>query len=75
MSISWHKRDDFLNIAAEKIIPTHIVLDVGAGIRPQSFFTPTVHLIVEPYAPYIEKMMNYQNEIHEKFFLTVHGIK
>lgn len=70
MNISWYERDDLLNVAAEKILPTYIVLDVGAGIRPQTFFTPTVHLIIEPYVPYIEKALNQPGQIPRKVFLN-----
>jgi hypothetical protein len=70
MNISWLARDDLMKVAADKIIPTNIVLDVGAGIQPQTLFIPTVHMIVEPFVPYIEKLMNRQNEISRKVFLN-----
>lgn len=69
MGISWFLRDDLFKAVSEKIIPTYIVLDVGAGIRPQELFVPTVHLIIEPYQPYIEKTMNHQSEISRRVFL------
>ena len=70
MNISWLTRDDLMKIASNKIIPTHTVLDVGAGIRPQTIFIPTVHIIIEPYMAYIEKIMGRQNEIPRKIFLN-----
>lgn len=70
MNISWLARDDLMKVVLDKIIPTNIVLDVGAGIQPQTFFIPTVHIIIEPYIPYIDNLMNRQNEIPRKVFLN-----
>lgn len=56
MSIQWESRDKILDIVGQNILPSHTVLDIGAGIRPQSFFTPTTHIIVEPFLPYIDSL-------------------
>ena len=58
MNIHWETRENFLDAVTQKINPTFIVLDVGAGIRPQSFFIPAVHVIIEPFHPYIETLQN-----------------
>lgn len=34
------------------IAKTNIVLDVGCGIRPQTFFAPKVHICIEPFEQY-----------------------
>ncbi len=34
------------------ILKTDIVLDIGPGVRPQTFFTPKVHMCIEPFAQY-----------------------
>jgi hypothetical protein len=56
MSIQWESREMIFSIVEKNIVPTHIVLDIGAGIRPQSFFIPTTHIIVEPFLPYINSL-------------------
>lgn len=38
----------------ENIAKTDIVLDIGCGIRPQNFFTPKVHICIEPFEQYRE---------------------
>lgn len=32
------------------------VIDVGAGIRPMSWFVPTTHIVIEPHAEYIDRL-------------------
>ncbi len=56
MTLHWETRDAIFGVVQESIIPTHIVLDVGAGIQPQAYFVPAVHIIIEPFLPYIETM-------------------
>lgn len=67
VSTSYYSRKSLLRAVADKIIPTSIVLDVGAGIRPQNFFTPSAHIIIEPFLPYIQRI---QNEEPYKIFLN-----
>ena len=55
-SITWLDSEKVTSEAVKKAIPSKIVLDVGAGIRPQQFFTPAIHIIVEPFLPYITKL-------------------
>jgi hypothetical protein len=69
MGIHWALRDELIDQVSKKVLPTNIVLDVGAGIRPQALFVPTVHLIVEPHQPYIEKTMKHPDEISRRVFL------
>ena len=33
-----------------------MALDIGPGIRPQKHVLPLVHICIEPFAPYIERM-------------------
>lgn len=39
-----------------KIIRTATVLDIGCGIRPQTYFKARTHICVEPYLPYIQRL-------------------
>lgn len=34
------------------ILKTDIVVDIGCGVRPQTFFSPAVHICIEPFAQY-----------------------
>jgi hypothetical protein len=44
-----------LNKAArESILETDVVLDIGCGIRPMTFFRPRVHMCVEPHKEYVQ---------------------
>ena len=38
----------------EAILETDVVLDIGCGIRPMTFFRPRVHVCVEPYQEYVQ---------------------
>lgn len=40
----------------KKIIKTDVVLDIGCGIRPQTYLKPVTHICVEPFGPYIERL-------------------
>src|SRR5687767_11513070 len=50
------KRAHAVPEAMRRIVQTEVVLDVGPGIQPQSFFRPRVHLCVEAHRPYIERL-------------------
>lgn len=39
------------------LIEVQTVLDVGAGIRPMSWYKPRRHICVEPHPPYAERLM------------------
>lgn len=56
MSVTWVTRDEALGVVKGKVARTEVVLDVGPGIRPQSYFRPHVHICVEPYLPYISRL-------------------
>lgn len=45
---------EFFENLKEYILITDVVLDIGCGIRPQTFFTPKVHICVEPFNQYRE---------------------
>ncbi len=40
----------------DRVLMTDVVLDVGAGIRPQDYFTPDLHICVEAHQPYIDQV-------------------
>ncbi|MBA4386267.1 MAG: hypothetical protein C0410_16155 [Anaerolinea sp.] len=56
MPITLCSKEEFIPKALESIIPVESVVDVGAGIRPQTFFIPSTHVIVEPFKPYIDRL-------------------
>lgn len=43
---------DFFIIMNKFILKTDVVLDIGCGIRPQTFFSPQVHICIEPFGQY-----------------------
>ena len=62
--------EEFFDKIEKFILKTDIILDVGCGIRPQTFFTPKVHLCIEPFEKYREIIKpffpNYTNFIFFK---------
>jgi hypothetical protein len=57
--INYYNRDSFFQEVGELIKTTNSVLDIGCGIRPMNFFTPNIHVLVEPFPDYV-KMLRYK---------------
>lgn len=57
-SIEWIDREtaDQGGFLRGRLIASRTVVDVGCGIYPQTFVVPRVHVCVEPYEPYVEKL-------------------
>jgi hypothetical protein len=70
MNIRWFSSEELYAEASKRIIPSRVVLDVGAGIHPQQFFTPALHIIVEPYMAYIKKLMENETSINHQIYLN-----
>lgn len=51
----------FLESAAKDIQTVDVVLDIGPGIRPQNFFRPLLHLMIEPCKEY-SQILCYKNQ-------------
>lgn len=56
MNVTWVEREQARAIIANQVIKTEVVLDVGPGIMPQTYFHPHVHICVEPHLPYIDRL-------------------
>ena len=56
MNVTWLEKDAVPAEIARRVQPADIVLDVGPGIRPQKHVFPLIHICVEPFAPYIERI-------------------
>ncbi len=56
MNVTWLEKDAVPDAIAERVQLADVVLDVGPGIRPQKHVFPLIHICVEPFAPYIERM-------------------
>ncbi len=54
MPISWFNREDLIPNAVKMIQPTNVLLDIGAGIRLQSFVEAQLHILCEPYSQYVK---------------------
>ncbi|MDP3013988.1 MAG: tetratricopeptide repeat protein, partial [Candidatus Subteraquimicrobiales bacterium] len=56
MKVTWMTRQESHAMVQGKVVQTEVVLDIGPGIRPQGYFKPRIHICVEPYLPYIERL-------------------
>lgn len=56
MGVKWVNKEEALRVVKDMVIETQAVLDIGTGIRPQTFFRPRVHICVEPHLPYLERL-------------------
>lgn len=62
MKIQRLNRKQALKTVQEKIIKTDTVLDIGCGIRPQTYVHASRHVCIEPYKPYIERLRKEIND-------------
>ena len=46
-------------IVADRIQKVDTVLDIGCGLRPQTFFRPKLHILCEPHAEYVQLLQKY----------------
>jgi len=56
MDVTWVSKEETYTAVSQKVMHTEVVLDIGPGIRPQAYFKPRVHICVEPFLPYIERL-------------------
>jgi len=56
VNVTWVEKDAVPAEIARRVRPANIVLDVGPGIRPQKHVIPLIHICVEPFTPYIERI-------------------
>lgn len=56
MSVTEYSREEIRNAAISRVRNVDIIVDVGCGIKPVSFFLPVTHICIEPYEPYIAAM-------------------
>lgn len=56
MKIVEVPRERALPEVLRRVARTDVVLDVGPGIQPQSYFRPRTHICVEAHAPYLERL-------------------
>jgi Methyltransferase domain len=56
MAVTYAVRDDAAGVVAGKIQDVDVVLDLGAGICPQPFLDPHVHICVDAHRAYLERL-------------------
>jgi hypothetical protein len=56
MTATYTSRDKALEVIASKVEDVDVVLDLGAGICPQWFVKPYVHICVDAHRPYLERL-------------------
>lgn len=57
MSVVFVGKKKVRGVVERKIIPANIILDIGCGIKPQSFIQPKIHICIEPHLEYLECLM------------------
>ncbi len=70
MSLTWLTKEEINEAVSNKFLQTPVVLDIGSGICPQEFVKPRVHICVEPYLPYIEKLQQESGDKSRYIFLN-----
>jgi hypothetical protein len=70
MNIIWVSKEEADSVARKKVIRTGVIIDVGPGIRPQEYFQPKIHICIEPYLPYIERLIHNVGDDSKHVFLN-----
>lgn len=55
--ISIVQKANAMRAVLSQVYEVPVVLDIGAGIQPQSFVTPKVHICVEAHRPYVDLLV------------------
>lgn len=71
MNIEWFDRKTLETLIGDHILKTDIVLDIGCGIRPQTFFQPKLHICCDPYEEYVKILQNRFSD--NRNVLILHG--
>ena len=58
MTIQWFGPIELDAAVRDRILPANVVLDVGAGIRPQTLVRSQVHICVEPHSTYVRALLD-----------------
>lgn len=64
-------KETFFETALNRLAPAEIVLDIGCGIRPQSFLRPLVHICCEPFDQYLERLEETLRGEHDRSYLLL----
>ena len=69
---TWMSREQALDGAVIRaaIRPAVSVVDVGSGINPQSLVTARIHICVDPFLPYLERL---RQDFGDDRFVLVHA--
>lgn len=70
MNVIWTERSDLHWRISSEIVSTEVVLDMGSGIRPQSFFKPKIHICVDIHRPYLERLRSETGPNSHTLFLN-----
>jgi len=49
-------KSELHGLAASFLKPAHSCMDIGCGVRPQRLLTCPIHILVEPYQPYGQRL-------------------
>lgn len=71
MSIHFYDKEKLEKIIKRKIKNTSIVLDIGCGIRPQTFIKPIVHICAEPFEQYVEKIQEISGKCIDRNYIII----
>ena len=67
----WVERDEFLRSGTSRLVDAEVVLDIGCGIRPQTFIKPLVHICCEPYGEYVDVLQQSVTERTDCLFVVL----
>ncbi|MVF22902.1 hypothetical protein [Methylocaldum sp. BRCS4] len=71
MTIYWYKKNELADSVRHRIATVSTVLDIGCGIRPQTYTNPLVHICCDPFEQYVDYLEKWTETEMVGIFLPV----
>lgn len=71
MNLTWHADVDLLAAGQKRMRPAGILLDIGCGIRPQSFVRPIIQICCEPFDQYVSVLQEKVRESSDRSYIIL----
>lgn len=66
MGITYVERSELTQTALSKMVPAHVLLDIGTGIMPRDYIPTNFYICCEPFTQYIDVLKKNIKELNDK---------
>jgi hypothetical protein len=67
--VTWVEGQNLFPTAVSKLEHTDVVIDIGCGIKPQSFIKPSIHICCEPFDRYVTHLQKHFG--HDRRYIII----